>query len=99
MNIEMKPVGFGECILLQKAKSTLIVDCGSDNNTSNVSKSQNAYRQIVNILNSPPEVLKLLISHFDSDHFNGILEIKHQKVFDEVFLPYYFINDKRSLKQ
>ncbi len=87
MNISMFEVNFGECIIYQENYEKVLVDCGAKYGT----KGKYAYNQIKSELD---DNTKLIITHFDEDHFNGILEIPDSYSFKEINLPLYIYDRK-----
>ena len=86
MKIKMYEVNFGECILYQTENKKLLVDCGAKFGD----KGKGAYERIKNELDFQT---KLIITHFDEDHYNGILEIPSEYQFEEIILPLYACDD------
>jgi len=68
MKIAMQEVNFGETILYQQGDCKLLVDCGAKYGQ----KGKLAYGRIRHKID---DNTKLLITHFDEDHFNGIIQI------------------------
>lgn len=93
MEIEMKPVKCGDCFVVTSNQDTLIIDCGSDNAGNGLKKSQFAYSKIENLIMGTSNNLELLITHFDADHYNGILEFNDIRYFKNIYIPYYFSNN------
>lgn len=84
----MQEVNFGETILYQQGDYKLIVDCGAKYGR----KGQLAYDRVKDKID---DSTKLLITHFDEDHFNGIIQMPDTQKFDKIYLPLYIFLDKR----
>ena len=84
----MKPVEFGDCFILSENLKHLIVDCGSTDESAVVNSG--IYDKIECLRNNGSK-LELLISHFDSDHYNGILKI-NKETFEKIYFPYCLMN-------
>ena len=82
MNIKMFDVNFGETIIYQEGIHKLLVDCGAKYHN----KGKLAYKRIKKEID---QNTMLMITHFDEDHYNGILEIPRNFHFRKVFLPLY----------
>ena len=85
MEITMFQMGFGESILLHQDDSCLLVDCGSESHNMRLCTFKKK---------------SLLISHFHSDHTNGIRYLNEANLesFDSIFLPHIFSNDDHSIE-
>lgn len=88
-NVTLHEVGFGDCLTLEDDNGCLIVDCANS-----------GYDHIENLGKSS----KLLISHFDLDHFGGILNFYKKipilignKPFSTVYLPWCFWSRKNGI--
>jgi len=92
MIIEMKHVKCGDCFILSDNQKYLIVDCGSSNKKNPLNRMDFTYKQIEPLLLSPNKKLDLLITHFDADHYIGILGVSDQ-VFDKIYFPYCFFDN------
>lgn len=93
MKIIIYDVNFGEAILYQSKgdqehANQLLVDCGAYYYPA----GKLAYDRVIDDIKKPTN---LLITHFDRDHYNGILEIDDGYKFDEIILPKYYY-DKNS---
>ncbi len=82
MKVTIHEVNFGESILYQKGDKKLLVDCGAKFGQ----KGKLAYSRIENKIDTNT---KLLITHFDEDHFNGVCEIPDGYKFEKIYLPLY----------
>lgn len=90
MEIRMYDVNFGECILYSSRSSQLLVDCGAKFNGTGTFACSQVQKDI-------GDDASLLISHFDEDHYNGIIEMPKGKTFNRIFLPLYIWDkDKTS---
>lgn len=89
MQISMFNVGFGESILYKEDKQKLLVDWGS---VTNRNMFLPGYPEIVDELNADTA---LMITHFEEDHFNGILEyhFPNNFKFREIIIPKYLNKD------
>lgn len=87
MKIAMHEVNFGETILYQQGDYKLLVDCGAKYGR----KGQLAYDRVKNKID---DCTKLLITHFDEDHFNGIIQMPDTQKFEKIYLPLYIFQDK-----
>lgn len=88
MKIAMQEVNFGEAILYQQGDYKLLVDCGAKYGR----KGQLAYDRIKDKID---DSTKLLITHFDEDHFNGIIQMPDTQKFEKIYLPLYIFLDKK----
>ena len=93
MEIYVKNVKFGDCSSIYDDDTALLIDCGSCNvgGVPKMKRGQFAYSQIANEINNN-KLRNLMISHFDIDHFNGILQIPDTYRFDNTYLPYSIID-------
>ncbi len=87
MKIAMQEVNFGETILYQQGDCKLLVDCGAKYGR----KGQLAYDRVKNKID---DNTKLLITHFDEDHFNGIIHMPDTIKFEKIYLPLYIFQNK-----
>jgi hypothetical protein len=93
MRILTKNVKFGDCNLIIGDYETMLVDCGSANRGNAKNSSSFAFSQIREEIENR-EIDSLMISHFDTDHFNGILQIPNDYRFENVYLPYSIADNK-----
>lgn len=95
MKIETKNVKFGDCNLIIGDSECLLVDCGSANQNKemNLNSSDFAFSKIEDDIKCN-RIDNLMISHFHSDHFNGILEIPNSYKFKNIYLPYSIVEEK-----
>lgn len=93
MYVTMFNVGFGESILYKESKQKLLVDWGS---VTNRNMFLPGYTEIVKELN--PDTA-LMITHFEEDHFNGILEYHFPDDFKfrEIIIPKYLNKDSEII--
>ena len=94
MKVKMFPMDFGESILLCDDKSCLLVDCGSE------SSKRKGYFNTVKDKLAQFNKKSLLITHFHSDHINGIqfLGRKFLEDFENVYLPHIFAFEDKTLE-
>lgn len=86
----MHEVNFGETILYQEDECKLLVDCGAKYDR----KGQLAYERVEAKID---ESTSLLITHFDEDHYNGIIDMPDTHKFKKIYLPLYiFLNKKQK---
>lgn len=88
MNVTMYEVNFGEAILYEENGHKLLVDCGAKYET----KGQYAYDRVRAQLDAQTD---LLITHFDEDHYNGILCVPNGYNFHRIYLPRYIYKNGR----
>lgn len=88
MKIVMHEVNFGETILYQQGDYKLLVDCGAKYGR----KGQLAYDRVKNKID---DCTKLLITHFDEDHYNGIIQMPDTQKFEKIYLPLYIFCDEK----
>lgn len=95
MKIETKNVKFGDCNLIIGDNENLLVDCGSanQNKETNLNSSEFAYSKIEDDIKCN-RIDNLMISHFHTDHFNGILKIPDSYKFKNIYLPYSIVEGK-----
>lgn len=91
----VKCVKFGDSFSILNSNNRLIVDCGSANRDGNLNARDFAYSKIKNEIADNTEK-QLLITHYDIDHYNGILSIPdyYKQCFKEIYLPYSIIDKK-----
>ena len=94
MEVTMFPMGFGESILLHQGDSCLLVDCGSESGRRK--GCFNAVKDKLEQFNKK----SLLITHFHSDHINGIkyLGDKFLADFEHIYLPHIFTLEDKTLE-
>lgn len=90
MNIKMYDVNFGECILYDNGSAQLLVDCGSKFGEAGIL----AYSQVKKDIGND---ISLLITHFDCDHYNGIIEMPDRKIFNTIYLPLYIWDKDKEM--
>lgn len=69
-------VGDGACTVLRRSwnchnDDTAVIDCGS----TSISASLAARRLLIEISNQPEDISTIIVTHFDTDHFLGLLEL------------------------
>lgn len=76
-------VGQGQCVLLQSAGRTFVVDCGGSN-------AQDAGEQAARYLLSQGvyRVDGLILTHYDKDHAGGAMQLLSRLRVKNLFLPY-----------
>lgn len=97
MRLKVNPVKFGDCFVLASDKDELLLlDCGSDNRgPGNTTCRDFAFSVIASEVSSG--LMKdILISHFDKDHFCGILEIPDDSV-NRIYLPQTILEQKELI--
>lgn len=94
MKIETRNVKFGDCNLILSGEQSLLIDCGSLNcdDSGKLSSAKFAYSQIEEYIKAK-KIKNLMITHFDKDHFNGILQIPDEYKFENTYLPYSIIDN------
>ncbi len=88
MKVTMCEVNFGETILYEDGAHKLLVDCGAKFGE----KGKLAYNRVKNEIDDKTQ---LLITHFDEDHYNGIIQIPDTQKFEKIYLPLYIFKDKK----
>lgn len=86
MIVKMYDMNYGESILYREAENRLLVDCGAK-----YGKKANFVDNILEDIRD--NKCQLLITHFDEDHYNGIIQPSMQKKFDKIYLPKYTIKN------
>ncbi|MEG0836226.1 MAG: hypothetical protein RR413_12370 [Christensenellaceae bacterium] len=82
MKISMYDVNFGECILYEEDSKQLLVDCGAKYGKAGALACAQVQKDLGNNAD-------LMITHFDEDHYNGIIEMPKGTTFKTVYLPLY----------
>lgn len=77
----MLDVGQGQCLLLTTENRTVVVDCGSQNEDSWAALDGELS------LAGREEVDLLILTHFDSDHINGVTELLKNRQVHQLVLP------------
>ena len=100
MHLRVSPVKFGDCFtLVSDTGESFLIDCGSDNRGPNNEKcGVFAYSFI------EPEIVgktlkEVLVTHFDKDHFCGLLEVPDEYVFECMHLPYTIVEKATVLSE
>lgn len=94
--IHVKNVLFGDCNIIENGNKVLVVDCGTlsqgfrSSGTRTLPAKIFAYSKIRFLENRSYLNNNLLLSHYHTDHFNGILHLAEQKKikFNHIYLPY-----------
>lgn len=88
MDIKMFDVNFGEAIIYSEYGHNLLVDCGA----KFYGKGKDAYNAIKNDFNFFGD--EVLITHFDEDHYNGLIEMANDgKKIRKLYLPRYIVRN------
>ena len=90
VEIITKAVKFGDCNILIGNSEGLLIDCGSSNRGNKKSSASFAYEKIETEI-SNKTITDIMVSHFDKDHFVGILEIPDCYKINTAYLPYSII--------
>lgn len=95
MKIRMYDVNFGEAIVYSEHRATdekLLVDCGAKHGRKGIE----AANQVIGEIGGA--TCSLVITHFDEDHYNGIIALhEHYPMlvkFRKIYLPLYTYRDK-----
>ena len=67
---------YGDCILIDTGNELIIYDCGSTEHADRVIKYMNEHNY---------KKAKLILSHNDSDHFNGIPKLLEEGLLSEIY--------------
>lgn len=98
MKIEMGRVKCGDCFVISSGEEKLIVDCGSSNKLYGLKSGKFAYEELKHLVDDfKVDNLNLMISHFDKDHYNGVLEIPETDIFDKIYIPAYLYKNKKAI--
>ena len=80
--VTMLDVGQGQCILLQSGGKSFLVDCGgTDAKDASDSAAETLLSQGISRLDG------LILTHYDSDHSNGVVNLLSRIDADGVFIP------------
>ena len=74
-------VGQGQCVLLRSENETVMVDCGGQGNVTGEDAARHLLSQGVTELDA------LVISHFDTDHCDGVLQFLDRISVKRVYMP------------
>lgn len=86
MDITMYDVNFGDCVLYQNNGKSLLIDCGAKFE----GKGLQAHERVKEGLEGTKQKNRsLLITHFDEDHYNGVIAMPEGFRFDKIYLPLY----------
>lgn len=92
-SISVKRVKCGDSSIIKNADFQMIIDCGSDNSFNGQDSRAFAYSAIQDDINNEYNT-SLLITHFDNDHFNGILNVPDtEPVFQNIYLPFSIVKE------
>ena len=75
-------VGQGQCIVVQSGNLTAVVDCGG---SDGLEVGEQAARTLLS--KSRWSVDALILTHYDSDHTNGVLQLMERMKIHGLFLP------------
>ena len=75
-------VGQGQCIVVQSGNLTAVVDCGGSDGAS---VGEQAARNL--LCRNRSSVDALILTHYDSDHTNGVLQLMERMKIHGLFLP------------
>lgn len=78
----MLDVGQGQCIVVQSGNLTAVVDCGGSDGAK---AGEQAARSL--LCRSRVSVDALILTHYDSDHTNGVLQLMERMQIHGLFLP------------
>ncbi len=87
MDFIVKSVRFGDCFILKSRTNGMLIDCGSANRDQSNCAADFAYGAIKKEIASHT-ITDILISHFDTDHYNGILRIPETYRVKNTYIPY-----------
>lgn len=92
--ITMLDVGQGQCILVQSGDKNYMIDCGGEYATSASDTAvHKLYSQGITQLDG------LILTHFDSDHVNGVELLLSRMKVDKIYLPYAPEEESRYKQQ
>ena len=83
MILNMCEVNFGEAILMTEEEHQLLVDCGAKFGRKGKTAAAAIQGQLTQIHK------KALVTHFDEDHYNGLIELAGQVQLEHIYLPRY----------
>ena len=81
-SVTVLDVGQGQCVLIQSEEESYLVDCGGDSGSSvadTVAKTMAAY--------GIEDIDGIILTHYDSDHANGILPLLELAEVERLYLP------------
>lgn len=90
MKIRMYECCFGDCFrLVKKGHKDLFVDFGIHEYTCSKSEREKRFNNIINDMGDEKDQKEFLLTHYHSDHFNGVLHmVKYSKhKFSDVYIP------------
>lgn len=93
MLLKMYEVNFGEAILFKDNAEDFMIDCGAKFGGRGKEAACKICPDLVN------QKKTLLITHFDEDHYNGVLELNKcgRVKFDHIYLPLYIKKPNKNL--
>ena len=83
MTLTMYEVNFGEAILITEGNHQLLVDCGAKFG----GKGKTAAAAVQGQWTQTHK--EALVTHFDEDHYNGLIELAGQVQLEHIYLPLY----------
>ncbi len=78
----MLDVGQGQCIVVQSGNLTAVVDCGGSDGAL---AGEQAARQL--LCRNRASIDALILTHYDNDHTNGVLQLMERMRIHGLFLP------------
>ncbi len=81
-SVTVLDVGQGQCVLIKSQEETFLVDCGGDSGSAvadTVVKAMSAY--------SIDDVDGIILTHYDTDHANGVLPLLEMAEVEKIYLP------------
>ena len=77
----MLDVGQGQCLVSRTGSSVTVIDCGGAEDTS----GETAARYL--LARGMPKVERLILTHFDADHCNGVRQLLRRVRVDTLYIP------------
>jgi competence protein ComEC len=74
-------VGQGQCLVFQSGSQTVLVDCGGNSGNAGDTAADFLYAQGLSHIDL------LILTHYDSDHTNGVTELLGRVTVDALLLP------------
>lgn len=74
-------VGQGQCLIFQSGSQTVLVDCGGNSGNAGDTAADFLYAQGLSRIDL------LILTHYDSDHTNGVTELLGRITVDALLLP------------
>lgn len=81
LRVNFIDVGKGDCILIQSASHTMMIDTGYEDTTENVFDFLNK--------ENVTKIDKLVLTHYDKDHIGGAKELLSVYSIEKVYIPNY----------